>query len=364
MDSQRGKTSNEGVMAVKKKSQPAEESQAKRILVRWSEDLVFKLLNKIEDDPEIQQGLYPRTGASGAGKPKNEFYWKLATYLFADHEEYGTIFAEAQRSSKKKDRELWGLKVRNKLNSMADEVKRHDTALDEIWQGFASKEKLNESLGEFCLLFVHHRMARHLMVTYFLPKAQVEKVCPWYSRMKRILEERPNVEPVGTASNTSELDLVMLASSTEDDSCSLGDTEPVTTSDDSDDDDEDKDPWGGDGFRVTNKRSASAAGLDEDMMTARLEDLAKIAVAEEATRQKELDLRIQRSKEKSIRTQMKAELQKAAIEAKREKTKLTHEREIMKLQLEFARTYQAARAQDANAAAYSRTTQPLQQYNA
>ena len=45
---------------------------------RWTHNLTFKLLNVVEDDPEIRQGLYPGTGANvstanGGGKPKTDF---------------------------------------------------------------------------------------------------------------------------------------------------------------------------------------------------------------------------------------------------------------------------------------------------
>ena len=88
---------------------------------RWSDDLVFKLLNSVEDIPEIRQGLYPGTGAnastaSGGGKTKTEFYWQLATHVFTDHEEYGMPFLDVQKSSSKKTREPWVMKVKNQLN--------------------------------------------------------------------------------------------------------------------------------------------------------------------------------------------------------------------------------------------------------
>jgi len=79
------------------------------------------LLSEVEDNCEIRQGLYPGTGANastanGGGKPKTEFHWQLATHLFANHEEYGTLFEDAQRASTKKAREPWTLKVKNQLN--------------------------------------------------------------------------------------------------------------------------------------------------------------------------------------------------------------------------------------------------------
>jgi hypothetical protein len=133
---------------------------------RWSNDLVFKLLNAVEDNPEIRQGLYPGTGANastakGGGKPKTEFYWQLAVHLFADHEEYSAVFAGARESSSKKARDLWGLKVKNQLNrcttglmtgfvithantpsSMANEVKKHDKTMGETGQGMMSEEEI------------------------------------------------------------------------------------------------------------------------------------------------------------------------------------------------------------------------------
>lgn len=204
-------------------------------------------------------------------------------------------------------------------------------------------------------------MAHCLTLIYPLPKAEVKKVCPWYFQMKCIIGERPNVKPVGIGNSASELDLDVLAPSTQDDMSGAEDAEPVTLSE-NDDDDEVK----GENHRhARDKRSASIAGLDEDIKPklvtpARpnvskptgagpkpkkvkgLEDLVEISVAEEVTRQKELDLDIQRSKDKARKVQAKVELQKVAIEAKREKTRQTHEMEMLKLQLELAKTRQAA----------------------
>ena len=120
-----------------KKNESTEGGQTKRVSVRcvfslmglrlltynfrWSDNLVFKLLGTVEDDPEIRQGLYPGTGANastanGGGKPKTEFYWQLATHLFADHEEYGAPFSDALNTTSKKAQDPWVLKVKNQLN--------------------------------------------------------------------------------------------------------------------------------------------------------------------------------------------------------------------------------------------------------
>ena len=52
---------------------------------------MLKLLSEVEDNREIRQGLYPGTGANastanGGGKPKTDFYWKLALHLFTESE--------------------------------------------------------------------------------------------------------------------------------------------------------------------------------------------------------------------------------------------------------------------------------------
>ena len=47
---------------------------------------------------------------------KTEFYWQLATHLFADHEEYGVPFLDALNTASKKARDPLVLKVKNQLN--------------------------------------------------------------------------------------------------------------------------------------------------------------------------------------------------------------------------------------------------------
>jgi len=177
--------------------------------------------------------------------------------------------------------------------------------------------------------------------------------------MKALIGERPNAKPVGIGNSASELDLDVLAPGTQDNS--LEDAEPIMPSE-NDDDEEDQVE---DQRHTQNKHLASVAGLDQDIKPkpgtpARpnvskptvmgtkpkklkgFEELAEISVAEEATCQKEIDLKIQKLKDKASRTTAKVELKKAELEAKKEKMKQTHEVEIMKLQLELAKTRQVA----------------------
>ena len=185
------------------------------------------------------------------------------------------------------------------------------------------------------------------------PEAEVKKVCPWYFQMKQIIGEHPNVRPVGLRNSASVLDLDALMPSSQDETSKMDDNKTP--------------PLGnnlGNNQRCTEKRSVSTAGLNEDVKPkvgtpvhpnmskptakrskpkkAKVEDLTEIAVTEESTHQKELDLNIQRSKEKEAKAQAKVELCKAELEAKVEKAQMTHDIEMMKLQLELANAQQTA----------------------
>ena len=185
------------------------------------------------------------------------------------------------------------------------------------------------------------------------PEAEVKKVCPWYFRMKQIIGERPNARPVGLGNSASVLDLDALMPGSQDETSEMDDNKTPPLGDNL-----------GNNQRRTEKRSVSTVGLDEDVKPkigtpahpnmskptakgskpkkAKVEVLTEIAVAEESTRQKELDLDIQRSKEKEAKAQAKVELRKAELETKVEKARMTHDMEMMKLQLELAKARQTA----------------------
>lgn len=179
--------------------------------------------------------------------------------------------------------------------------------------------------------------------------------------MKAIIGERPNMKPVGIGNSTSELDLDVFGSGNQDDASGLEDTGPVVLSENEEKDIEEVQE--GDEHNTQKKRSAFVAGLEEDVKpkletpahpnvskpTAAgpklkkpkgLEELVDIARAEEATHQKQLDLQIQKVKEKESKTRVKAEVQKAMIEAKMAKAKQAHEAEMMKMQVELTRIRQ------------------------
>lgn len=205
-------------------------------------------------------------------------------------------------------------------------------------------------------------MVQCLALTHLFLEAEVERACPWYYRMKALIGERPNAKPVGIGNSATELDLDVLAPGTQDNTSGCEDSEPIMLSE-NDDDEVNKGQAVEDRNRTRGKRSASVAALDEDVKpklgtparanmskpTAAgpklkklkgLEELVEITMTEEVTRQKEIDLEIQQSKEKASRAQVKEEVKKAAIEAKKEKVKQAHEVEMMKLQLELAKMHQ------------------------
>ena len=175
--------------------------------------------------------------------------------------------------------------------------------------------------------------------------------------MKALIGERPNAKPVGIGNSTSKLDLDVLTPGARDDASGPEDAEPIMLSDHDDDEEDDQ-------HRTQNKHSASVAGLDEDTKPKPetpacpnmskptttgtkpkklkgFEELVEITMAEEATRQKELNLKIQKLKDKTSRIMAKADLQRVAIEAKAEKVKHAHEMEMMKLQVKLAKIHQA-----------------------
>ena len=149
--------------------------------------------------------------------------------------------------------------------------------------------------------------------------------------MKAIIGERPNMKPAGLGNSTTAVDLRVLEPDVQDDGRG---PEGIETDDEIQQESHN--------YAGKIKRSASFAELDEDVKpklgtlarpntskpTATgskpkkakgLGNIVDIAIAEEVSCQKELELDIQRSKDKASRVQAKAEVKKAAIKAKKEK---------------------------------------------
>ena len=142
--------------------------------------------------------------------------------------------------------------------------------------------------------------------------------------MKAIIGECPNMKPVGLGNSTTAVDLRVLESGVQDDGSG---PEGIETDDEIQQE--------GHNYAGKIKHSASFAELDEDVKqklgtlacpntskpTATgskpkkakgLEDIVNIAIAEEVSHQKELELDVQRSKDKASRVQVKAEVKTKA----------------------------------------------------
>ncbi|KAM6488810.1 hypothetical protein JOM56_015736, partial [Amanita muscaria] len=77
------------------------------------------LIDAIEEDSEIKDGLFPPVGAhvstqKGGGKPKTEFQYKVAEKIFANHAVYGEAFKNATTTAEKS---AWTTKIKNRLKA-------------------------------------------------------------------------------------------------------------------------------------------------------------------------------------------------------------------------------------------------------
>jgi hypothetical protein len=86
----------------------------------WKDEaLTWSLIDVIEEDPIIKDGLFPPVGAhtstqKGGGKPKMEFQYKVAKKIFANHVIYGEAFNNATTSAEKS---AWTTKIKNRLKA-------------------------------------------------------------------------------------------------------------------------------------------------------------------------------------------------------------------------------------------------------
>ncbi|KAJ6514723.1 hypothetical protein DFH09DRAFT_1099446 [Mycena vulgaris] len=71
--------------------------EAKNFVIEWDFDLTWTLINTIEEDEEIQDGLFPGIGAikRNGGQPNTHFYALLAKICFAKHLKYKEVYAKA-----------------------------------------------------------------------------------------------------------------------------------------------------------------------------------------------------------------------------------------------------------------------------
>ncbi len=85
----------------------------------WTESLTWTLINKLTDDDEVRESLFPSPGANrstaqGGGKTKTEAHATLAAALFKDHIEYGPAYRADM--AVKKEHAKWSNKIKNRLD--------------------------------------------------------------------------------------------------------------------------------------------------------------------------------------------------------------------------------------------------------
>jgi hypothetical protein len=81
--------------------------------------LTWSLIDAIEEDTAIRDGLCPPVGAhastqKGGSKPKTEFQYKVAEKIFANHTVYREAFKNATTSAEKS---AWTTKIKNRLKA-------------------------------------------------------------------------------------------------------------------------------------------------------------------------------------------------------------------------------------------------------
>lgn len=93
--------------------------EAHCITYSWKDvDLNWSLINAINDDLNVQQGLFPGVDANtstqkGGGKKKTEWQEVVARTVFEEHPTYKEAYALTSKTPK--DMRGWALKIKNRL---------------------------------------------------------------------------------------------------------------------------------------------------------------------------------------------------------------------------------------------------------
>ncbi|RDX44580.1 hypothetical protein OH76DRAFT_1487018 [Lentinus brumalis] len=303
----------------------------------WEVDnyaLTWSMLTAITDKQEIQDALYPPTGANastknGGGKRKTDHHWEICKTLFTDHSIYGEAFKIAL-NGKSADRKRWTRKIKNRLTRMSALVVKANGIMGATGEGL----KINS--------------ADEITDPELRNKWDVVVLdCPFYFTLRKLLGQRPNHKPAGLGNSTSPIDGAVLLTvnggeakggeggAREDSKKEDGDGDSSEDSEDEDSEDDEADAEDEDEVvEVGKKRKASTATTAESKKAPaeskktparpstsaaatpvpkakklkgmlNFEELAK---AEETTRQKELELRTEKVRYNSEKVKADAKL--------------------------------------------------------
>ncbi|KAJ7194116.1 hypothetical protein GGX14DRAFT_527599 [Mycena pura] len=158
---------------------------------RWDFDLTWTLINAIEEDDEIQDGLFPGVGAikHTGGQPKTHFYALLAKICFAKHLKYTEAYAKAILP---KQLEAWRDKIKNRVKALVKRCREHITTMGETGAGMTTEDEILPGTA--------------LTTKWDLIKAD----SPWFFSIRTLIASRPNLQPVGLGNTDTEIDTSIL----------------------------------------------------------------------------------------------------------------------------------------------------------
>ncbi|KAL1659438.1 hypothetical protein GGF50DRAFT_119874 [Schizophyllum commune] len=177
--------------------------------VDWDNEpeLTDTLLAFITDDEDnIRTILFPPKGKTastqrGGGKKKVEFHYKAAEKLFKEHPKYKDDFAKAMawkpRTKRGGDygkgslKAAWARKIKNRLKSLIQEMKKQLAELGETGKGLECREQVDFSkTGKWLNMYM-----------------SIEEKFPWFWDVRHLVEGRPSVIPTGVGNSTSDIDM-------------------------------------------------------------------------------------------------------------------------------------------------------------
>ncbi|KAJ7642545.1 hypothetical protein B0H17DRAFT_1216409 [Mycena rosella] len=172
---------------------------------RWDSDLTWTLINAIDEDEEIKDGLFP------GGQPKTHYYSLLAKICFAKHLKYKEVYAKAILP---KQLEAWRDKIKNRIKVLVKRCCEHITTMGETGADMTTKDEILPGT--------------ELTTKWYLIKADA----PWFFTIWTLIASWPNLQPVGLGNTDTEIDTSILFRTQYDDTSSnFDDTHDLSSED-------------------------------------------------------------------------------------------------------------------------------------